>query len=141
MSDYIIEEYLEYIQEVPGAGALAGASAIGASGGIGLAPVMAAVSIFSAFNMAFQLYKNYFSKAARRCKDLPAKEKAICMLKAKAMAKEAQLKALKQAAAKCAKTKNPVKCKQKFNAKMSKVGGEQGYLKSRMQQLSSQKYS
>lgn len=140
MDNYIVEEYLEYIQEIAGAGALTGATAIG-TGGIGLAPVMAAVSIFSAFNMAFQLYKNYLSKAARRCADIPPKEKAICMLKAKSMAKQAQLKALKQASSKCAKAKDPVKCKQKFNAKMSKIGGETGYLKTRMQQLSAQKYS
>ena len=139
MSDYIVEEYLDYIQEFR-AGALAGAGAIGAAG-MSLTPVTAAVSIFSAFNMSYQLYKNYFSKAARRCADLPAKEKAMCMLKSKSLAKQAQLKALKQASGKCAKAKDPVKCKQKFNAKMSKIGGETGYLKTRMAQLSGQKYS
>jgi phenylalanyl-tRNA synthetase alpha subunit len=91
--------------------------------------------------MAFTLYKNYFTKAAKRCKDLPGKEKALCMLKAKAAAKEAQLNALKKASQKCMKTKDPKKCKQKFNAKMSKVGGEQGYLKSTMLPLSKQKYA
>jgi hypothetical protein len=142
MDNYIVEQYLEYIQEisatVPWTGA-AGAAAVGT--GAMFAPVLAAVSIFSAFNMAFQLYKNYFTKAARQCKDLPGKEKAVCMLRAKSLGKEAELKALKQASAKCMKTKSPEKCKAKFNQKMSKVGGEAGFLKSRMQQLSQQKYA
>jgi len=140
----IVEEYLYDIQEDDilefRAGALAGATAIG-TGGMSLAPVLAAVSIFSAFNMAFTLYKNYFTKAAKQCKDLPGKEKALCMLKAKAAGKQAQLNALKKASQKCMKTKKPEICKKKFNAKMSKVGGEQGYLKSRMMQLSQQKYA
>jgi hypothetical protein len=138
MDNYIVEQYLEYIQEIPGAAAVTGA-AVGT--GAMFTPVLAAVSIFSAFNMAFQLYKNYFTKAARQCKDLPGKEKAVCMLRAKSLGKEAELKALKQASAKCMKTKSPEKCKAKFNQKMSKVGGEAGFLKSRMQQLSQQKYA
>lgn len=148
MDNYIIEEYLTYLSEIPiekmaGVATVAkgAGKAVAGAGAMSFTPVLAAVSIFSAFNMAFQLYKNYFTKAARRCKDLPGKEKAICMLRAKAQAKEAQLKALKQASAKCMKTKSPAKCKAKFNQKMSKVGGETGFLKSRMQQLAKQKYA
>jgi hypothetical protein len=87
------------------------------------------------------LYKQYFTKAARKCKDLPGKEKALCMLRAKAQAKEVQLNALKQGKQKCAKAKDPQKCAQKFDQKMSKVGGEAGFLKSRMTQLAQQKYA
>ena len=134
----LVEEYLNYLQEVPVAAAVATGAA---TGGMSFAPVLAAVSIFSAFNMAFNLYKTYFTKAARRCKDLPGKEKALCMLRAKSAGKQAQLNALKQASNKCMKTKSPEKCKKKFNAKMSKVGGEAGALKSRFQQLSQQKYA
>jgi len=141
MENYIVEQYLEYIQENMASG-LAAASGTAAAVGTGaFAPILAAASIFSAFNMAFQLYKNYFTKAAKQCKDLPGKEKAVCMLRAKSIGKQAELKALKQASAKCMKTKSPEKCKAKFNQKMSKVGGEAGFLKSRMQQLSQQKYA
>lgn len=147
---YILEEYLIYLNEkeellseIPGGGALKGAAAIGTATGMGAALpyIMGAASIFSAFNIAFQLYKNYFSKAARQCKDLPGKEKALCMLRAKAKAKEMQLNALKKAKTKCTKTKDPQKCAQKFDQKMSKVGGESGFLKSRMTQLAGQKYA
>ena len=144
MDNYIVEQYLEYIQEnmASGLAAAAGASGTAAAVGTGaFAPILAAASVFSAFNMAFQLYKNYFTKAAKQCKDLPGKEKAVCMLRAKSIGKAAELKALKQASAKCMKTKSPEKCKAKFNQKMSKVGGEAGFLKSRMQQLSQQKYA
>jgi len=134
----LVEEYLSQLQEVPVAAAVATGAA---TGGMSFAPVLAAVSVFSAFNMAFQLYKNYFTKAARQCKDLPGKEKALCMLRAKAAGKKAQLNALKQASNKCMKTKNAEKCKQKFQAKLSKVGGDLGALKSRFQQLSQQKYA
>jgi hypothetical protein len=147
---YIVEEYLTYLNEmdsllseIPGAGALKGAAAIGTAGGMSAAMpyVIGAVSIFSAFNMAFNLYKQYFTKAARQCKDLPGKEKAVCMLRAKAQGKQAQLNALKQAKTKCLKSKDPQKCAKKFDEKMSKVGGETGFLKSRMQQLAQQKYA
>jgi len=145
MSEFI-EEYLTQLQEVPGGSTVAGLAGGGATAAVGaagmsFAPVLAAVSVFSAFNMAFNLYKNYFTKAARQCKDLPGKEKALCMLRAKSAGKNAQLNALKQASNKCMKTKSPDKCKQKFHAKMSKVGGEAGALKSRFQQLSQQKYA
>jgi len=154
MDNYIIEEYLIYLDEIDeilsevplaGMGGVAGKAVAGAAGAATLSTslpyIMGAASLFSAFNMAFQLYKNYFTKAAKQCKDLPGKEKAICMLRAKALGKEAQLKALKAASAKCMKTKSPAKCKAKFNQKMSKVGGESGFLKSRLQQLSAQKYA
>lgn len=147
---YIVEEYLTYLDErdkllseIPGAGALKGAAAVGTAGGMTAAMpyVIGAVSIFSAFNMAFNLYKTYFTKAARQCKDLPGKEKAVCMLKAKGKGKEMELNALKQAKQKCMKSKDPKKCAQKFDQKMSKVGGEAGFLKSRLSQLAKQKYA
>ena len=119
-----VEEYLNQIQEIEP-----------------ITMVAAAASIFSVFNISFNLYKQYFTKAARKCKDLPGKEKALCMLRAKAKGKEIQLNALKQGKQKCVKTKGPQKCAQKFDQKMSKVGGETGFLKSRMQQLASQKYA
>jgi hypothetical protein len=150
---YIVEEYLMYLNEIdeilseiPGgsaAPALAGAAgtAVAAGGMTAAMPyLMAAASIFSIFNISYQLYKTYFSKAARQCKDLPGKEKAVCMLRAKAKAKEVQLNALKKGKTKCMKSKDPQKCAQKFDQKMSKVGGEAGFFKSRMAQLSQQKY-
>lgn len=126
MNDHIVEEYLEYLHEIEPAT---------------FTMIAAAASIFSVFNIAFNLYKQHFTKAARQCKDLPGKEKALCMLKAKAAAKEVQLNAIKRGKQKCAKTKDPQKCAQKFDAKMSKIGGETGFLKSRMAQLAKQKYA
>jgi len=119
-----VEEYLDYLQEIEP-----------------ITMIAAAASIFSVFNIAVNLYKQYLTKAARQCKDLPGKEKALCMLRAKAKAKEIQLNAIKQGKQKCMKTKDPQKCAQKFDQQMSKVGGEAGFLKSRMQQLAQQKYA
>lgn len=126
MNEDIIEEYLNKLQEFEP---------------ISMTTLVAASSIFTIFNVALQIYKSHLAKSARRCKDLSGKEQALCMLRAKAAAKEVQLKALKKGSERCAKSKNPDKCKQSFNAKMSKVGGEQGYYKSRFSQLSNQKYS
>jgi len=119
----ITEEYLNQLQEIE--------------------PVtLAAVSaIFTVFNVSVSIYKKHLTKAARRCQNLPQKEKAICMLMAKAQAKQVQLSVLKKGIQKCAKTKDPAKCKQKFIEKMNKVGGEQKFLKVRMQQLAKQKYA
>ena len=121
----LIEEYLSQLQEIEPV----------------MVTIAAAASIFSIFNISFNLYKQHLTKAARKCKDLPGKEKALCMLRSKGQAKEIQLRALKAGMQKCMKSKDPEGCKKKFSAKMSKVGGEQGALTSRFQQLSQQKYA
>jgi len=94
-----IDEYLDHLNEM---GALFGAF-IGAS----LA------------KMAYDFYQTNYSNFARQCKGLPANEKNICMLHAKARAKKAEAGKLQSAIAKCSKAKNPEKCKailqNKFN--------------------------
>ena len=67
---------------------------------------------------ATRLYKHYFTKAALRCKDLPQKEKAICMLQSKIFALQKKSTALKTALSKCSKTKNPQNCNYKLNTKI-----------------------
>jgi 8-oxo-dGTP diphosphatase len=94
-----IDEYLNQLNEI---GAVFGAF-IGAS--------MA--------KMAYDFYQTNYSNFARQCKGLPANEKNICMLHAKARAKKAEAGKLKSAIGKCTKAKNPEKCKatlqNKFN--------------------------
>ncbi|MHA1873476.1 MAG: NUDIX hydrolase [Candidatus Heimdallarchaeaceae archaeon] len=94
-----IDEYLDQLNEI---GAVFGAF-IGAS--------MA--------KMAYDFYQTNYSNFARQCKGLPANEKNICMLHAKARAKKAEAGKLQSGIAKCVKAKNPEKCKatlqNKFN--------------------------
>ena len=93
-----VEEYLNQINEGPLITAFIGAS-------------MA--------KMAYDFYQTNYSNFARQCKGLPANEKNICMLHAKARAKKAEAGKLQSAISKCAKAKNPEKCKatlqNKFN--------------------------
>ena len=110
-----VEEYLDHLNEV---GALFGAF-IGAS----LA------------KMAFDFYKQYYSKFARECKDLPPNEKSICMLNAKAKAKKAEVGKLQQAISKCGKAKNPQKCKMLLTNKMNQASATMKLTMNRMRQL------
>ncbi len=96
-----IEEYLDHLNEV---GALF-STFIGAS----LA------------KMAYDFYQQYYTKFARQCKGLPTTEKTICMLHAKAKAKQAEVGKLKSAIAKCVKAKNPEKCKATLQNKMNQA--------------------
>lgn len=118
-----VDEYLDQLNEV--------------------VPLVAAGIIFSAANAligATTLYKKNFTKAALRCKDLPDREKAICMLRAKTFAKNIQLQALKSNILKCGKTKNPEKCKEKVATKMQKIADDIKFLSKRFQELKGQKY-
>lgn len=107
-------------------------------------PTMMAISAvtaaFSITNMAFRAYKEYFNKAARRCKDLPPREKGICMVKAKLDAKKQQLAEIKRKSSDCSKTNKPTKCRGKLSEKIKKISDEVKFLVQRLQQLSQMEY-
>jgi len=107
-------------------------------------PTILTISAFSAAfsitNMAFRLYKEYFNKAARKCKDLPPREKGVCMLKAKLDAKQRQLGEIKRKSADCSKTNKPPKCRGKLSEKLKKLTDEVVFITQRLQQLSQMEY-
>jgi len=105
-----------------------------------LLAISATSAAFGITNMAFRVYKDYFSKAARRCKDLPAREKGVCMVKAKLDAKSEELGEIKRKSSECSKTKNPTKCRGKLNEKVKKLTNQVNFLKQRLQQLSQMEY-
>jgi len=103
----------------------------------------AAAVAFSAINvlmMALRTYKEYFTKAARKCKDLTPKEKAMCMVRAKMMAKNIQLMKIKAMVGKCAKAKSPEKCKIKLVNKIQKLSKEIKFYSVRIKQMGTQAY-
>ena len=85
--------------------------------------------------MAFDLYKKHYSKFARECKGLPDKEKTICMLNAKAKAKQAEIGKLKLGVSKCSKAKNPDKCKQTLTSKLNQASATFKLTMQRMKEL------
>jgi len=115
----VVDQYLNDLQEV--------------------APLLV-FSAASTLMTAFQLYKKNFTKSARRCKDLPDREKAICMVDSKMRAKNMQLQMLKSNLSKCEKTKDPEKCKLKIASKMKRLANEIKFLSSRLAELRKQKY-
>lgn len=115
----LLEDYLENIQEA--------------------IPLMLAFTAASLSMSAFSIYKQYLTRAARSCKDLPTKEKAICMLRYKVQGKKAQLSKLNGSVPKCNKTKDAELCKQKLLNKARKVGSDIEYLAKRMDELRKQK--
>jgi hypothetical protein len=95
---------------------------------------------FTVTNMAFRAYKDYFNKAARKCKNLPAREKGVCMIKAKLDAKKQQLSGIKAKSSDCSKTNKPTKCRGKLSEKIKKITEEVKFLTQRLQQLSQMEY-
>jgi hypothetical protein len=109
-----VDKYLTHIQEID--------------------PITGTMIVLSAASLivsATNMYKQHFTKGSRQCSDLADKERSLCMLRAKALAKKVEAAALKDGVNKCNKTKNPQQCKQKLLMKMKKVSGEIGYLNSR----------
>ena len=92
---------------------------------------MIALSAASLMVSATNMFKQHFAKGARQCSDLSDKEKSLCMLRVKSLAKKVELASLKGSMSKCSKAKNPDECKQKIQAKAKKVAGEISYLNSR----------
>jgi len=117
----ILEDYLNEIQVQQEIEPLAIGVAIGAG---------------SLLNLSYQTYQNFFTRAARRCKNLPEKEKAICMLQSKAIAKQAELSKIKSLSGKCAKPT----CKEKLKGKIQNISTDLSNLKNRIVQLKKQKY-
>ncbi len=102
--------------------------------------ISAVSAAFSITSMAFRMYKDYFNKAARKCKELPPREKGVCMLNAKLDAKKRQLGEIKRKSADCSKTNNPTKCRGKLSEKVKKLTDEVTFITQRLQQLSQMKY-
>jgi hypothetical protein len=95
----------------------------------------------SVLNIGLKAYKTYFTKAARRCKDLPPQEKSLCMLNAKMLGKKAELAKLQGGMGKCSKVKKgPEKCVIKLKSKISKVNQQLQFLQKRVKQLGKQQY-
>ena len=114
MKESHINNYLNYIQEIE--------------------PVTTALLAISAASLAISatnMFKSHFTKGSRQCSDLASKERSLCMLRAKAMAKKVQLAALKDGMNKCNKAKNPGECKSKLKNKHQKVASEVAYLNKR----------
>ena len=71
-------------------------------------------------------YKRFMSKSARACKGRSGSEKTACMNKFKQAAVQAQIRTLSSGAAKCAKSKDPAKCKTKVANQIAKLKAKLG---------------
>ena len=97
---------------VAGAASKAAEFAQGHGGMIGAAAAAAA-----ALTAGVMAYRRFFSKAAQACKTAP--DRAACLSQYKMKAKQAQIATVNAGKAKCAKTKDPAKCKAKIDAKIN----------------------
>ena len=89
-----------------------------------LAGAVAAAAVVA----AYKIYKRFFSKAAKACKGKSGGEKTACMKKYKIDGLKAAKAEIMKSMSKCAKSKNPEKCKVevkkkalKFDAKIAKI--------------------
>jgi len=87
--------------------------------GVGAAALAALIAY-----AGYQVYKKFFSKAAKACAGQkgPAKEQCIAGFRKKATVAQAQT--LMKASAACSKAKDPRKCKAAVMAKVAKIKGK-----------------
>jgi hypothetical protein len=85
--------------------------------------------------MAADVYKNNFTKAAKKCKGYAAGEKQICMLRAQISGKKAALNKIQSNIDKCSKAKSPEQCRGKLSTKIQTMQQEIGYLMQRENEL------
>lgn len=102
-----------------------------------VSPLLAAFSAAGLLMSAYNIYKQYFTRAARACKDLPPREKGVCMWNWKLKGKQKEYMALKQGMAKCGQNE---KCKMKIGAKLQKVAQQVQFITGRVKELRGQKY-
>jgi len=76
-----------------------------------------AVAAAAALTAGVMAYRKFFSRAAKACASAP--DKKACMANYKIKARQAQVQALNSGKAKCAKTKDPAKCKAKIDGKIA----------------------
>jgi hypothetical protein len=87
-----------------------------ASGGVAAAALAALVAY-----AGYQVYKKFFSKAAKACANQSGSAKAQCLAGFRKKAAVAQAQTLMKASAACAKSKDPRKCKALIVAKVAKI--------------------
>ena len=79
---------------------------------------MAFLSIIGLTLTATRLYKDFFTQAALRCRDLSSNEKDLCLLQSKIFALKKKSTSLTTGLSKCSKTKNPSDCITKLKGKI-----------------------
>jgi len=83
--------------------------------------VVVAVVVAAIIAGSYMVYKRFFSKAAKACKGKSGGERKTCLQTFKNNAVKAQMSALNSGMGKCAKTKNPTKCKLKVQNKIKRL--------------------
>jgi len=87
-----------------------------AAGGVAAAALAALIAY-----AGYQVYKKFFSKAAKACAGQSGSAKAQCLAGFRKKAVVAQAQTLMKASAACAKSKDPQKCKAVVRAKVAKI--------------------
>ena len=96
----------------------------------------ALAGILNAINMSVKLYKEKKKKNKRRCADLPDKERDVCLMQLKILAKSKQENKVKELLSKCSKTKDQTKCKQKAFSKLKEIQQDKNMFKQRLSKIS-----
>ena len=84
----------------------------------------AAVIVATAVIAGREIFDMYFSKAAKKCKDMPLLDKRSCVQKAKIEALTQKYRALMREAPKCSQAHDVQKCKEGFTKEASKIRDE-----------------
>lgn len=87
-----------------------------ASGGVAAAALAALIAY-----AGYQVYKKFFSKAAKACANQSGAAKEQCLAGFRKKAKVAQAQTLMKASSACARSKDPRKCKGAIMAKVQKI--------------------
>lgn len=86
-----------------------------------IGPTLMAISATSLLMSAYRLYKEYLTKAARKCDTFTGRDKTLCMTKYKMEATRAQMEKLRKSLSKCEEAKYPQKCQERIKEKISNL--------------------
>jgi len=124
-------EYYNFINEIKGAGKVAGTIAgfggagvatAAAAGSIGLANISAAgAGIGLILYGAFAAYKKFMKTYGKRCQTFKGEDRTKCLENAKNQALKQQFSVLKSGMNKCKNSKDPSKCTEIIRKKMAEV--------------------
>ena len=108
---------------VKGVGNIAGGGSVNANVAHGAAALAAAAVAALVARMAYKVYKDKISKIGKQCASFKhgTPDRKKCEAKAKNAALAAQMAAMKSGMSKCAKSKDPAKCKAGIQSKIDKM--------------------
>ena len=134
MTNKIIDNYLNEIQNVNEDFASIAGAAIKGISGVG----MGVMGITGLVNLGFNLYKQFIAKNKNRCERMKTYDKQICYTQLQIEANQKFIAQLRSTMSDCRNTKDPTKCSAKMNERLRKLNNDLTKLREKLYNLQNQ---